>query len=127
MTSNSYSWGPVGHSRSQFVTLKSGQHFRYLPYVFTENGVAMLSSILNSERAIMVNIQIMRIFTRLREILATHEEMRRKIEQMEKKYDGQFQVVFEAIRQLMTPPETSKRKIGFHLKEKQASYSKHGA
>ncbi len=106
--------------RSQSVTLKRGQHFKYLPYVFTENGVAMLSSILNSERAIQVNIQIMRTFTRLREILASHEELRRKIEQMEKKYDGQFGVVFEAIRQLMAPPEKSKRKIGFGLKEKQA-------
>ena len=63
---------------------------RYPPYAFTENGVAMLSSILNSEKAILVNIQIMRAFTRLREILGTHEELRRKIEQMEKKYDGQF-------------------------------------
>ena len=84
----------------------------------------MLSSILNSERAIMVNIQIMRTFTRLREILATHEELRRKIEQMEKKYDGQFQAVFEAIRALMAPPLKPKRKIGFNLKEEQARYGK---
>jgi hypothetical protein len=87
-------------SRSQFVTLKRGQHYKYLPLVFTENGVAMLSSVLNSDRAVQVNIQIMRTFTRLREILATHEELRRKIEQMEKKYDSQFKIVFEAIRQL---------------------------
>ena len=96
------------------------------PFAFTENGVAMLSSVLNSQRAIQVNIQIMRTFTRPREILATPEELRRKIEQMEKKYDSQFKIVFEAIRQLMIPPETPKRKIGFHLKEKQASYSQKG-
>jgi ORF6N domain-containing protein len=108
--------------RSQFVTLKRGKHYKYLPYVFTENGVAMLSSVLNSERAILVNIQIMRTFTRLREILGNHEELKRKIEQMERKYDGQFHVVFEAIRQLMAPPETKKRKIGFDLKEKQLKY-----
>jgi hypothetical protein len=71
---------------------------------FTENGVAMLSSVLNSNRAVQVNIQIMRTFTRLREILSTHEELRRKIEQMEKKYDSQFKIIFEAIRQLMAPP-----------------------
>ena len=110
--------------RSQIVTLKRGQHYKYLPYVFTENGVAMLSSVLNSERAIRVNIQIMRTFTQLREILSTHEELRRKIEQIEKKYDGQFQVVFEAIRALMAPPMKPKRKIGFNLKEKQARYGK---
>jgi phage regulator Rha-like protein len=107
----------------QFGTSRWGGT-RKPPFAFTENGVAMLSSVLNSQRAIQVNIQIMRTFTRLREILATHEELRRKIEQMEKKYDGQFQVVFEAIRQLMTPPETKKRKIGFDLKEKQARYGK---
>jgi hypothetical protein len=99
---------------------------RYPPYAFTENGVAMLSSILNSKRAIQVNIQIMRAFTRLREILGTHEVLRRKIEQMEKKYDGQFKIAFEAIRRLMTPPETPKQKIGFHLKEKQAKYDRKG-
>jgi len=77
---------------------------RKLPLAFTENGVAMLSSVLNSNRAVQVNIQIMRTFTRLREILSTHEELRRKIEQMEKKYDSQFKIIFEAIRQLMAPP-----------------------
>ena len=90
--------------RSQNVTLKRGQHLKYLPYVFTENGVAMLSSVLSSEQAILVNIQIMRTFARIREILATHGELKLKIEGMEKKYDGQFRVVFEAIRQLMAPP-----------------------
>ena len=75
----------------------------------------------------MVNIQIMRTFTKLREILVSNKDLARRLDELEKKYDGQFQVVFEAIRQLMIPPETPKRKIGFHLKEKQASYSKKGA
>jgi len=105
----------------QFGTSRWGGT-RKFPYAFTENGVAMLSSILNSKQSIQVNIQIMRTFTRLREILGTHEELKRKIEQMERKYDGQFKVVFEVIRQLMTPPETRKRKIGFKLKEKQIKY-----
>ncbi len=88
----------------------------YLPYVFSEQGVAMLSSVLNSEQAIMVNIQIMRAFTRIKGILGTHKELKRKIEDMESKYDQQFQTVFEAIRQLLEPPaapEKPKRRIGF--------------
>ncbi len=100
-------------SRYQFGTLKRGQNIKYPPYVFTENGPAMLSSVLNSKRAIHVNIQIMRTFTRIREMLATNAELARKIETLEKKYDSQFKVVFDAIRQLMSPLETKKRKIGF--------------
>jgi phage regulator Rha-like protein len=99
--------------RSQFVTLKRGQHFKYLPYAFTENGVAMLSSVLNSERAVQVNIQIMRTFTKLREMLMTHKDLKKKIEAMEKKYDYQFKIVFDAIKQLLEPPEKTKKKIGF--------------
>ncbi len=109
--------------RSQFVTLKRGQHYKYLPYVFTENGVAMLSSVLNTERAIQVNIQIMRTFTRLREIIATHKDLARRLDDLEKKYDSQFKVVFDALRALMAPPVKPKRKIGFDLKEKRARYS----
>jgi hypothetical protein len=104
--------------RFQFGTLKSGrgQHRKYRPYAFTEQGVAMLSSVLNSKRAIDVNIAIMRAFVRLREILSTHKDLARKLDELEKKYDENFRVVFEAIRQLMTPPKTSdkKRRIGFH-------------
>jgi len=101
-------------SRSQFVTLKRGQNIKYLPYAFTENGVAMLSSVLNSERAVEVNIQIMRTFTRLREMLLTHKDLQRKIEDMEKKYDHQFKIVFDAIKQLITHEEPKKKKpIGF--------------
>jgi len=100
--------------RSQIVTSKIGRGGRrYLPYVFTEQGVAMLSSVLKSERAIQVNIAIMRSFVKIREMLAGHKDLARKLEDMEKKYDSQFRVVFDAIRQLMTPPEPKKRLIGF--------------
>ena len=99
--------------RSHFVTLKRGQHRKYLPYVFTEQGVAMLSSVLNSERAIQVNIQIMRAFIKLKEMLATHKDLKLKIEEMEKKYDYQFKIVFDAIKQLLEPPTKPKGKIGF--------------
>jgi len=84
------------------------------PYAFTEPGIAMLSSVLNSKRAIQVNIQIIRTFIKLREILLTHGELRRKIEAMERKYDQQFRVVFDAIRKLLEPSEKPKRRIGFH-------------
>src|SRR3989304_5470810 len=86
---------------------------RYLPYAFTENGVAMLSSVLNSERAITVNIQIMRTFTKLRELLTTHKELKQKLNKMEKKYDHQFKIVFDAIRQLIGPAPKSGKRIGF--------------
>ncbi len=86
---------------------------RYLPYAFTEFGVAMLSSVLRSRRAILVNIEIMRAFGRLRQILATHKDLARKLEELEKKYDSQFRVVFDAIRQLMMPPPSKGRRIGF--------------
>jgi hypothetical protein len=102
--------------RSQFVTLKNGRgrHSKYLPYVFTEQGVAMLSSVLNSDRAVHVNIEIMRAFVKLREMLASHKELARKLHALEKKYDSQFRVVFDAIRELMKPPSKgSKKEIGF--------------
>jgi phage regulator Rha-like protein len=100
--------------RSQIVTSSSGHGGRrYLPYVFTEQGVAMLSSVLHSERAVQVNIAIMRTFVKLREMLSSNAELARKLNTLEKKYDSQFKIVFDAIRQLMTPPEKPKRKIGF--------------
>jgi len=86
---------------------------RYPPLAFTEQGVAMLSSILRSDRAIAVNIAIMRTFVKLRDMLATHAELARKIGEMEKKYDGQFRMVFEAIRQLLAPPDPPRHQIGF--------------
>ena len=85
-----------------------------LPYAFTEQGVAMLSSVLNSERAVQVNIAIMRAFISLRRVALTYTGLKRKIDEMEKKYDSQFGVVFEAIRQLLAPPDPPKRRIGFH-------------
>ena len=111
--------------RSQFATLEKGrgQHRKYLPYAFTEQGVAMLSSVLNSERAISVNIEIMRAFVRLRQLLSTHKDLARKLEELEKKYDEQFAVVFRAIRELMTPPEPpKKRPIGFGVEEPKVKY-----
>ena len=86
----------------------------HLPLAFTEQGVAMLSSVLNSERAIHVNIQIMRAFAQFRRLLLTNTDLRRKIEEMERKYDKQFAIVFNAIKQLLEPPEPPKRRIGFH-------------
>ena len=102
--------------RSQIVTSSWGG-LRYLPMVFSEQGVAMLSSVLRSERAIQVNIQIMRAFTQLRQMLSTHEELKQKIEAMEKKYDQQFQIIFEAIKQLLETDEKPKKKIGYTVKE----------
>jgi phage regulator Rha-like protein len=86
---------------------------RYLPFVFTEQGVAMLSSVLNSKRAVQVNIEIMRAFVKLRQMLASNAELARKLEALEKKYDAQFKVVFDAIRQLMSPALPKKSRIGF--------------
>jgi hypothetical protein len=102
--------------RYQFGTLKTGrgQHRKYLPYAFTEQGVAMLSSVLRSDRAVRVNIEIMRAFVQLRQILSSHADLARKLEILEKKYDAQFKVVFDAMRELMTPPvAVGKRRIGF--------------
>ena len=86
---------------------------RYSSYAFTEQGVAMLSSVLRSKRAVMVNIEIMRAFVRLRQILGAHADLARKLAALERKYDSQFKAVFDAIRELMTPPPAKKRPIGF--------------
>ncbi len=101
-------------SRSQSVILKRGLNIKYLPYAFTEQGVAMLSSVLRSRRAVRVNVEIMRTFVRLRQMLATHADLARKLTSLERKYDTQFKVVFDAIRELMIPPEPKKKRpIGF--------------
>jgi phage regulator Rha-like protein len=113
-------------SRSQSVILKRGLNIKFPPYALTEQGVAMLSSVLRSKRAIQVNIEIMRAFVKLRQILASHVELARKLEALEKKYDSQFKVVFEAIRQLMAPKEAPNKRIGFQLREKRAAYSARG-
>lgn len=103
--------------RSQIVTLKRGQHSKYLPYAFTEQGVAMLSSVLNSPRAVAVNIEIMRAFVKLRLFLATNEELARKLAGLEKKYDQRFKAVFDAIREMMKPSPRNRRRIGFRGKD----------
>ena len=113
----------------QLVSQNVIPHRKYfggsLPYAFTEQGVAMLSSVLSSERAILVNIAIMRAFVKLREILATHKELAHKLEQLEQKiekHDEEIKAVFDAIRQLMTLPEPKKKKIGFVVREHGVQY-----
>ena len=102
--------------RSQFATLKRGEHRKYLPYAFTEHGALMLANVLNSERAAQTSVMVVRAFVKLRQMLATNAELARKLAAMEKKYDAQFKVVFDAIRQLMSPAAKPKREIGFHVK-----------
>ena len=110
--------------KSQFVISNWGGLRRAAPYAFTEQGVAMLSSVLNSKRAVQVNIEIMRTFARLRQLMASHARLARKLEALERKYDTQFKIVFDAIRGLMTPAEPKKRRIGFLVKERPARYGK---
>jgi len=92
---------------------------RYRPYAFTEHGYAMLSSVLHSDRAVQVNIAIMRAFLQLRAMLATHEDLRRKIAEMEKRYDSKFHAVFATLRQMLETPIPPKRQIGFHRQTEQ--------
>jgi hypothetical protein len=101
--------------RSQIVTLKKsqGKNIKYRPYAFTEHGILMLSSVLKSERAVRVNIEIMRTFVRLREIVASNADLTKHLNALERKYDGQFTVVFDAIRRLMRPPIRRRKPIGF--------------
>jgi hypothetical protein len=101
--------------RSQIDTSSWGGR-RYLPYAFTEQGVAMLSGVLRSRRAVQVNIEIMRTFVRLREILLAHKDLTRRLDDLERNYDAQFRAVFDAIRQLMTPVQKPDRRIGFDVK-----------
>jgi ORF6N domain len=108
--------------RYQLGTLKRGEHSKYLPFAFTEQGIAMLSGVLGSPRAVQVNIAIMRSFVKLREVLATHKDLVRKLAELESKYDAQFSVVFDAIRQLMKTPEYPKKEIGFRVKETKMQY-----
>ena len=112
-------------SRSQFVILKRGENIKYRPYAFTEQGVAMLSSVLKSERAVKVNIAIMRAFVRLRQTLETNRELAQKFAELERrigKHDEEIDAIIEAIRQLMAPPEKPHREIGFHVRESAARY-----
>jgi hypothetical protein len=114
----------VRNLRSQIVT-SSSPHWggsRYLPMAFTEQGVAMLSSVLKSDRAIEVNIQIMRVFTRLRQILLGNKDLKRELEELKRVTDDRFRVVFETLDQLLSNEERPKRKIGFEVKEKVVRY-----
>lgn len=105
--------GEFASLKSQIVTSSWGGLRRAAPYAFTEQGVAMLSSVLRSKRAVMVNIEIMRAFVRLRQMLGAHADLARKLAALERKYDSQFKAVFDAIRELMTPLPAKKRPIGF--------------
>jgi len=107
--------------RSQFVTA-SKRNIRYLPYAFTEHGIIMAASILNSQRAIDASVYVVRAFVKLREMIASHKDLVKKLDELEKKYDGQFQIVFEAIRQILEVEDKPKRKIGFIAKERRVPY-----
>lgn len=121
-------WPETQALRSQSVTLDAegeaphtqdgksgrGKHRKYRPYAFSEQGVAMLSSVLRSRRAVQVNVAIMRAFVQLRRLLASHADLARKLDALERKYDVQFKVVFDAIRELMNPPEPKRKPIGYH-------------
>lgn len=107
----------VENSRSQNVTLKQGRNVKYLPYAFTEQGVAMLSSVLKSKRAVRVNIVIMRAFVKLREMLSTHKDLAFQFKELERKvdkHDGEIQAIFRVIQRLIAEPEKPKEKFGFH-------------
>jgi len=110
--------------KSQIVISSWGGLRRATPYAFTEQGVAMLSTVLRSKRAVRVNIEIMRAFVGLRRMLTSNEELARKLAALERKYDAQFKVVFDAIRELMAPPTPKRRKIGFLVEEKAAAYGR---
>jgi len=113
--------------RFQIGILEKGQHSKYLPYAFTEQGVAMLSSVLRSKRAIEVNIAIMRAFVQLRKTLDSHAELAQKLADLQQRVEGhdeQIQAIFEVIRQLMAPPDKKVKKIGFMVKERQKAYAK---
>ena len=110
--------------KSQIVISSWGGLRRAAPYAFTEQGVAMLSIVLRSKRAVQVNIEIMRAFVRLRRMLASHAALARKLEILEKKFDAQSRVVFDALRQLMAPTTPQRKQIGFEVKERSSSYYK---
>lgn len=102
--------------RSQIVISKARGGRRFMPYAFTEHGAIMAANVLNSERAVQASVAVVRAFVRLRQILASNVELAKKLEELERKYDAQLKVVFDAIRQLMTPPEPKRKQIGFHPK-----------
>jgi phage regulator Rha-like protein len=106
-------WEERESLRCHFGTLERGEHAKYKPFAFTEHGILMLSSVLNSPRAIQVNIRIMRTFTRLREMALGYKDLKEKIDAMEAKYDGRFAIVFKALKKMIEPPRRRPQKIGF--------------
>ena len=117
----------ISPSRSQSVILKRGQNVKYLPYAFTEHGAIMAANVLNSARAVQMSVFVVRAFVRLRQMIITHKELAAKLRELERKVaeqDGDIRSLFQAIRQLMTPPEPNKRKIGFLVKEQAARYGR---
>ena len=117
----------LARSRSQFVTLKRGQNIKYLPYAFTEHGAIMAANVLNSQRAVQMSVFVVRAFVRLRQVIVTHKDLESKLKELERKFasqDGQIRTLFQAIRQLMAPPDKKKRGIGFLVKEKAGTYRK---
>jgi len=123
----------VAHLKSQFATSRhelmrsqiataSKRNVRFLPYAFTEHGAIMAATVLNSPQAVQMSLFVVRAFVKMRDALGSHRELARKLEELEKKYDTQFTVVFEAIRQLMRAPEAPRKQIGFHVRERHAAY-----
>ena len=112
----------VQRSRSQIVILKRGWSIKYLPYAFTEHGAIMAANVLNSPRAVEMSVFVVRAFVRLRQWLAHHAELSRRLDELERKYDSQFKDVFEAIRQLMTPPARKRKEVGLHVREPRPVY-----
>jgi len=110
--------------RSQIVTLKRGQHAKYLPFAFTEQGVAMLSSVLNGDRAIQVNIEIMRTFTKIRHMISVSQELKEEIADLRDQTDDRFRIVFEVLDQLLSPDSKTKKEIGFTVKEQVKKYGR---
>jgi hypothetical protein len=111
----------VAHLRSQFATA-SKRNVRFLPYAFTEHGAIMAAAVLNSPQAVQMSLFVVRAFVKMRDTLGSHRELARKLEELEKKYGTQFKVVFEAVRQLMRPPGSPRKQIGFHVRERNAVY-----
>ncbi len=110
----------VATLRSHIVTFKKeqGKHRKYQPYVFTEQGIAMLSSVIKSKQAIVVNIEIMRTFVRLRKFAITHSDLANRIEEMERHYDAKFKIVFDAIQRMVLPPKTEKNQNRIFIRAK---------
>ena len=113
----------VANLRSQIATSSSYGGTRYLPFAFTEHGAIMAATLLNSPRTVQMSLFVVRAFVKMRDALTGHRDLTRKLEELEKKYDAQFRVVFDAVRQLMNPPEPNgRRRIGFHVKERRMKY-----